>query len=268
MSAKNIQYIEVDEWDNLRYTITKTFGHWPNFIFRGQGQDNWLLETTLSRALKKLENKDLENYTAEHLKRFKLEIRGRRGNNPKDLSENELWALGQHFGLYTPLLDWTESPWVAVFFAVTSIEKSETGKRAIWALCADSIEDINLFYQLSPSEVSEKMIVELVIPNSDENSRLVNQRGLFTKIQTDNDIENWVKGADFLSDSITLFKIIFPDTLKAKIIRYLDQMNINYSSLFPDLYGSSKFTNQRLLQSDIINELQQKDWNFEIDDEE
>ena len=177
-------------------------------------------------------------------------------------------ALGQHFGLYTPLLDWTESPWVAVFFAVTSIEKSKTGKRAIWALSAESIEDNNLFYQLSTTKVNQKMIVELVIPNSDENNRLVNQRGLFTKIQTDNDIENWVKNADFLDDSITLFKIIFPDTLKAKIITYLNQMNINYSSLFPDLYGSSKFTNQRLLQSDILNELQQKDWNLEIDDEE
>jgi len=268
MSKNNIEYVEVDDWDNLRYTINKYFAHWPNYIFRGQGQDNWFLETTLSRALKKLKNKDLENYSAEHLNRFKLEIRGRRGDNPKDLTENELWALGQHFGLYTPLLDWTESPWVAIFFAVTSIEKSETGKRAIWALCVDNIEQTNFSYKSKRTKAAKKMEVELVIPNIDENIRLVNQRGLFTKIHLDNNIENWVENADDGDKSVTLFKITFPDKLKDKIMMYLNLMNINHSSLFPDLYGSSKFTNQRLLQSDVLKELQQKDWDSETDDEE
>ena len=45
-------------------------------------------------------------------------------------------------------------------------------------------------------------------------------------------------------------------------------MNINYSSLFPDLYGSSKNTNIKLLLTDYIDERKTMDWDGTIEDEE
>jgi len=265
MALSNIEIKKVDDWDNLRYTINKYFAHWPEYIFRGQAQDNWLLESTLTRALKKINSTDKEDIVAEHYRRFRLEIRGRRGDNPRSLNENETWALGQHFGLYTPLLDWTESPWVGIFFALTGSEKSETGYRALWALHTKDIESINTAYK---SKGITNDMVELIEPIIDENSRLVNQRGLFTKIHFENEIEKWVTNAPDLGDWITLYKITFPDSLRQRAILYLNLMNINHSSLFPDLFGSSKFTNQRLLQTAYLDELKRKDLDGTTDDEE
>jgi hypothetical protein len=265
MAISNIEVEKVDDWDNLRYTVNKYFAHWPEYIFRGQAQDNWPLESNLTRALRKIKSTDKEYIVTEHLRRFKLEIRGRRGDNPRGLDENETWALGQHFGLYTPLIDWTESPWVAIFFALTGSEKSETGYRALWALHTPDIESINVAYK---DKGLTNHIVELVEPIIDENSRLVNQRGLFTKIHFDNDIEKWVANAPDLGPWVTLYKIIFPDSLRQRAMLYLNLMNVNHSSLFPDLYGSSKFTNQKLLLTDYLDELKEKDINGTIEHEE
>jgi hypothetical protein len=267
MSKFNIEKVGVDDWVSLRYTISRYFYHWPEYIFRGQANDNWLLESTLSRNLKKLKIKNRQQLTGEHLDRFKLEIRGRRGDNPRQLGENELWALGQHFGLHTPLLDWTESPWVAVFFALITDEKLESGRRALWALHVPDIQTINEIYRKKYKNY-KKYLVELIQPDIDENSRLVNQKGLFTKIDIDNDIEKWVTNSPKIGEWITLYKITFPDSIRQKALLYLNQMNINYSSLFPDLSGSSKNTNLKLLSSDYLAERKKMEWNGTIEDDE
>jgi FRG domain-containing protein len=70
-----------------------------------------------------------------HLDAFRRAARGRRGPFPAKLeNENEVWALGQHHGLATPLLDWTESAFVALYFAFAEEATSSTGERAVWAL--------------------------------------------------------------------------------------------------------------------------------------
>jgi hypothetical protein len=265
MATSNIDKTEVDDWLNLDWKI-KEFAHWSEYIFRGQAQDNWLLESTLSRALKTVKARNKKQLVTDHLRNFSLEIRGRRGDNPRSLTENELWALGQHFGLFTPLLDWTESPWIALFFSLSSIEKSETGKRALWALHKNDIPRINASYKKKKVDF-KNWTVDLIEPTIDENSRLVNQRGLFTKIDVSNDIEQWVTKSPKVGDWVTLYKITYPDTLRQKALTYLNLMNINYSSLFPDLYGSSKNTNRKLLDIDYFNERKKLDWAGKLDEE-
>lgn len=252
----NIEITSIEDFDSLLSTINENYAYWPNYIFRGQGQSDWLLESTLSRILKKIKYKNKISLINEHLGKFSLDIRGRRGLNPKQLNEDELWALGQHYGLHTPLLDWTQSPYVALFFALTGVEKSPTGYSTLWALHCPDIKIINEFYEKKYKD-NEKWIIKLINPLLDENGRLVNQNGLFTKINYQNHIESWVeKGPDL--DWVTLSRMNISDKVKEEGLFFLNLMNINYSTLFPDLFGSSMNSNKILEQTDYIIKMQSK----------
>ena len=70
-----------------------------------------------------------------HLRRFTLAARGRRGSNPPHLvSDNDWLALGQHSELATPLLDWTHSPCVTLYFALQESPHTDPPFRSIFAL--------------------------------------------------------------------------------------------------------------------------------------
>jgi hypothetical protein len=102
-------------------------------IFRGHSDQTWKLWSKLERSLvtegtntdgttrlfAKRETKGLawyDDYCAEILDRFRRFSRGMPGTYA-GMPDDELWALGRHHGLLTPLLDWTESPYVAAYFA-------------------------------------------------------------------------------------------------------------------------------------------------------
>jgi hypothetical protein len=65
-----------------------------------------------------------DNFARKQLKNFRLSIRGRVDNGIlSDTNDEELWAIGQHHGLATPLLDWSLAPYVALFFAFEPLAK-------------------------------------------------------------------------------------------------------------------------------------------------
>ena len=208
-----------------------------DYIWRGQMCDHWKLETTIDRLLKK-SNHELsdENYQ-RHLNNFRYSTRGRRGGTPPFIeTENEWWALGQHYGLATPLLDWTTSPFVAAFFAFADEKEDNSDYRAIYALTTDVIDDLKI--------QGKNPTIEFIKPLSDENSRLVNQSGLFTRIAMGEDIKEWIQN-NYLGDNkrCILYQFLIPNNERKFALQQLNRMNINHLTLFPDLHGSSSYSN-------------------------
>lgn len=271
-----VQFNDLKQFVDYLYSDLLEFS---TYVWRGQRCDTWKLEPTLDRLIRDEKTSRVQewNFAAKHLAAFKQATRGRRSSHatpPAD--ENEWWALGQHHGLATPLLDWTTSPFVAAFFAFSETGENQTQSRAIFALHQPSIDTMAQIVRLEEDERREKRRAELeasgkrpgilesflldekadpdlvfVRPQSDENQRLVAQGGLFTRSRTNLPIEDWVMQHQQDSDSgLTLLKFLVPDDERARCLQLLNRMNINPLSLFPDLSGASRHCN---LHSEIEN---------------
>ncbi|MBK7711392.1 MAG: FRG domain-containing protein [Bacteroidales bacterium] len=179
---------------------------------------------------------DIGPIVDNHLNTFKSNLRGRCTFDLSEISENELYAIGQHFGLYTPLLDLTSSPYVGLFFALQG--KSKTKKRCLWAIEVSLIDEIN---NLDPDPLSNS--VALINPLTNYNQRLLNQQGLFLKMPIQVTFEELVEKTEYIEDGTQLYQIIFPDKLTEDFLSRLNIMNINNLTLFPDLTGSSLHSN-------------------------
>jgi len=220
------------------------------YIWRGQRRADWSLSTTLDRLFDRLgilleASQKIEEKSNEHLSAFKYAARGRRGTNPAVLSENEWWALGQHFGLATPLLDWTRSPFAAAYFAFEELAADHTPSRVVYAL--DQLAVIRKNEELGPSLGSGRLpTIEFIEPLSDDNQRLVSQGGCFTRAPVGVPIETWISRAFEASPEPILWRIETPDADRAICLRALNRMNINHLSLFPDLSGASRSTNLKM----------------------
>jgi hypothetical protein len=219
------------------------------FIWRGQRRSDWMLSSSLDRLFERLKYTAAVGETGEqrsqkHLEDFKYAARGRRGLNPPPLLENEWWALGQHFGLATPLLDWSHSPFAAAYFAFEE-HQAGTSHRVVYGLDRDAVDVRNKRIEEEEAVEGRPNVLELIDPLSDENPRLVNQGALFTRAPVGIPVEIWVENYFGDSESEVLLRIEVPESDRTQCLRALDRMNINHLSLFPDLTGASRATNLR-----------------------
>ncbi len=233
---------KVENFFELRDCVESEIFNIEDYVFRGQSNSQWGLTSTLNRLIKHARQTGakyghVDRFVKFHLDRFKLEIRGRRGDNPSKLEDDELWALGQHFGLATPLLDWSQSPYISIFFSLDTLEV-EGEFRILWCINKRTIESKN-------EGLAEKRKLKLLFPDTDDNKRLLGQSGLFSKGPVMRSVDEWVKKECASSNSPVLLKIEFPShhDFRKQALKKLHLMNINYSTLFPDLMGASRYCN-------------------------
>jgi len=131
-----------------RATTWKRFQKWAerlqgSWAFRGHADAGWDLETSLDRETVldcKTENsRTVVRRAAFHEKPLLREFQKRAhqylSHLPADDQIIDWLALMQHYGAPTRLLDWTRSPYVALYFAVE--ESVRKNPAAVWAIDCD-----------------------------------------------------------------------------------------------------------------------------------
>ena len=166
--------IKINSMEHLTCLIENLLqdGLHNKLIFRGQRNSDWKLQSSLEREIKSVKTQEQYNEIAQkHLSNFKKLARGKireqsllLGNSEEN--NEELWAIGQHLGLKTPLVDWTRSFLIALFFAFYK-EETETTYRCVY----------RLLEELFNIDEKHKYIVN---PKMDHYGRLTSQKGLFT----------------------------------------------------------------------------------------
>ncbi len=225
--------IACSSWDDFRAQVRT-----PKFIsgrrwFRGQRQLSWGLVAKLHRAAAPAEI-DESNLIGN--------FRGRVLALPEyrhltSYSETDWWALGQHHGMPTPLLDWTVNPYVAAFFAFCDAVISTnptlaspevagfdlpSGPIAVWELSWPddvALSGLRLFDEMNIS-----------------NARQRAQGGRFTRLtnSTQLDLIGFLRNHNGLG-SLRLFEI--SELAHGDAFADFALMNISHSVLFPDLNG-------------------------------
>lgn len=137
-------------------------------------------------------------------------------------SEWEWLSLAQHHGLPTRLLDWTDNPLVAAFFAC---RHQTTTDGAIYRLVGKGafIDTTSTHDPFTNNITPGKRLLPVHITN-----RIVAQSGLFT-----------VRSFDSQS-RYQINKIVIPAKLKVTIIRSLNEYGTNEFSMFPDLDSAAR----------------------------
>lgn len=244
--------VELSSWKYFHDFVRQEMLDYAQYVWRGQRDSQWKLESSLDRVLRSKSAffPDSTQRARDHLAKFKLAIRGRRGSNPARIEdENEWWALGQHQALATPLLDWTESPFVALYFAFEKAVRPSNGLRSVWALGPIGSANRVIIADhkaAKPQPTLPPATLDIVRPHQDENSRLVSQAGLFTRAPLGETVDDWVKRHYAGKEGATLIKLSIPELGRTECLRTLNKMNINHLTLFPDLYGAGVHCNKAL----------------------
>ena len=245
-------------WEKLRKEITSQppldeQGNTRLVLWRGQRDTSWNLASAFERlAAKRLEDSPDETKEKKRLsalknklyQEFKLRIVGSTSVRVRELAgqPQQLWAIGRHFGLLTPLLDWTESSYIGLFFAIRDLldhRKEPSGKIVLQQ------DDEVALYKLVQSEDLTDGTLKIERSRIEGLSRLTAQKGAFTFL--DDDTFRYLSIEAFLDEKgkkacLTKYVLHGDDEIKAALAE-INAAGIDARMLLPDEHGAAQAVN-------------------------
>lgn len=255
----------INEWSDFEKLQENIYSMKSGFIFRGQSNAAWGLVPSIHRLVPPsggIESiKDAEEDLQEQFRRrshldfspsFATEDAGKFGT---------WWPLMQHHGVPTRLLDWTASPYVALYFAVHNASstdpKSETDGN-LWVLNSTQLKKLNLSAMVEWASQESNRTMELLfetamfedksVPNvliggssMLSSEREVLQQGSFTfsisATGTHEDAISSLIEANKDSAEPTVARIKIAASIKTMLRARLRSANISAATLFPGMDG-------------------------------
>ncbi len=246
--------ITINSWADFDRALSRK--HYRKWIFRGQSDASWDLESSLHRSFeeaqaihimcnKKEKSLNKEEHEKVMIDRFKCSAHLYLNSLPQEDDLLSWLSLMQHHGAPTRLLDFTFSYYIALYFAL------EYGEDDAVVYCinhqAINNEDDEEFGS-KKSEMYSNILGEqddldapflLAFEPTFSNQRLLSQQGLFVAINNHEFThENLLTAYNLEDDDVQ--KYIISKKLRYSGLRKLNQMNINSTNIYPGLDGFCK----------------------------
>lgn len=220
----------ISSWSDFKKLIEENAHEYRNFIYRGQ-KEPWKLRTSFHRT----NRSDLYKYQNNDLSEMNKAVYDRLGKG-YDFNDPYKYAsfihLLQHYGYPTPLLDWTYSPYIAVFFAFANQTNTSKDVR-IFMLDAKRWKQDTL--QINHLTLGKPHIT-ILEPYSHGNERSLPQQSLATITNID-DIEGFISSYEKQNNETYLRVFDLPASERDVVLNDLAMMGITHATLFPGLDG-------------------------------
>jgi hypothetical protein len=205
------------------------------YFFRGHSDNHWRLRTYFHRTGRA----NLRRFMMDDIPSLHRLLSGQTTHffdlaNP--IENGAFYALAQHHGYPTPLLDWTRSPFVAAYFAYRGLpreKRTDQHRVRIVMLDVRMWRKLPQFSILAPA----RRHLSIFAPLGIDNTRMVPQQAYLTISNVD-DIEGYIDELEESTGGKFLQVIDLPGSERRQVMNELAMMGITAGSMFPGLDGA------------------------------
>ena len=276
-NAKPIRETKIDSLAGYIEKVKKISEQGRFFWYRGHANADWQLAPSIFRDLI---SEGVTNEREKNLRgiedttniNFLHQAKARERNFPHDDDEVGQLVVARHHGLLSRLLDWSESPLTALFFAVEDDISGSKNASCVWMLLPTTLnenqwESEGIYYSHAPVpraiadcafnedvtledaleemereeeiEIEKSGVVAAFIPQHTILRHMV-QKANFTIHHTPKVMDELPNASNFL------VKIIIPLDKRKEILEELRWAGISRDLLFPDLDNLAEYLNAEI----------------------